>query len=202
MKRTVLYIHGRGGSAEEAAHYRALFPDSAVLGIDYRSETPWEAAEEFPRLFNSAVRGQARVTVIANSIGAYFTMCALADKPIERAFFISPVVDMEKLILDMMRRANVSEDELRIKGTIPTSFGEELSWDYLCHVREHPLSWTVPTEILYGSRDALTAFDTISAFADSHNAGLTVMDGGEHWFHTAEQMEFLDSWLMEKSDQA
>ena len=29
--------------------------------------------------------------------------------------------------------------------------------------------------------------------------GLTVMPGGEHWFHTEEQMAFLDSWLQEKT---
>ena len=26
-------------------------------------------------------------------------------------------------------------------------------------------------------------------------ADLTVMPGGEHWFHTEEQMQFLDQWL-------
>jgi len=24
---------------------------------------------------------------------------------------------------------------------------------------------------------------------------VTVMEGGEHWFHTAEQMAFLDDWI-------
>ena len=43
---------------------------------------------------------------------------------------------------------------------------------------------------------------TVETFAKRCGASLTVMPGGEHWFHTAEQMEFLDSWLMEKSDQA
>ena len=26
-------------------------------------------------------------------------------------------------------------------------------------------------------------------------AELTVMPGGEHWFHTEEQMRFLDEWI-------
>ena len=175
MKHAVLYIHGRGGGAREADHYSALFPDCTVFGVDYRSETPWEAKEEFPRLFDAAVSGYDRVTVIANSIGAYFTMCALSCKSIERAYFISPVVDMEKLILDMMDLANVSEEELRCKRKISTPFGEELSWDYLSYVRERPLAWDVPTDILYGSNDNLTAVDTITVFAKAHNAGLTVM---------------------------
>ena len=32
-------------------------------------------------------------------------------------------------------------------------------------------------------------------FADDHHAKLTVMTGGEHWFHTEEQMRFLDEWI-------
>ena len=34
-------------------------------------------------------------------------------------------------------------------------------------------------------------------FARKIGAPLTVMDGGERWFHTAEQMAFLDKWVRE-----
>ena len=37
---------------------------------------------------------------------------------------------------------------------------------------------------------------TISGFAGKHNAGLTVMDSGKHWFHTEDQMRFLDEWIL------
>lgn len=121
-------------------------------------------------------------------------MDALADWPIQRAWFISPVVNMEKLITDMMAWAGVTEEELREKGEIPTSFGETLSWDYLCYAREHPIRWNIPTHILYGEKDALTSYPTISAFAERIHADLTVMKDGEHWFHTPEQMQFLDNW--------
>ena len=122
------------------------------------------------------------------------------EKEIYRAFFISPIVNMEKLITDMMAWANVTEPELREKGTVSTAFGEELSWEYLCYVREHPVSWTVPTDILYGSGDTLTSVETVTDFAQKHHASITVMDGGEHWFHTDAQMRFLDSWIRNKSD--
>lgn len=102
---------------------------------------------------------------------------------------------MEKLICGMMQRANVTEAELKSQGIIQTDFGEDLSWDYLCYVRSHPIGWAVPTQILYGSRDNLTLLATISDFAEKHYAGLTVMEGGEHWFHTEEQMRFLDEWI-------
>ena len=103
---------------------------------------------------------------------------------IEKAYFISPVVDMKKLIADMMVWAGVTDEELKVRRVIHTSFGEDLSWDYLCYVREHPVKWNVTTEILYGSNDNLTSTETITGFAKKRNAGLTIMENGEHLFHT------------------
>ena len=196
MKERIVYVHGKGGSAEEAEHYQSLFPDSEVIGFDYRAQTPWEAREEFPAFFAEQRKGCGRLTLIANSIGAFFALSALDETLVDRAYFISPVVDMEKLIGNMMRWANVTEAELAEKGEIPTAFGETLSWDYLCYVRAHPVAWRVPTRILYGEHDELTSIETISAFAEKTGAALTVMPGGEHWFHTEEQMCFLDRWIM------
>ena len=136
--------------------------------------------------------------MIANSIGAYFSMNANIENEIAHAYFISPIVDMERLIADMMCWAGVTEQELRQKEIIHTSFGEDLSWEYLCYVRKHPVSWDVLTDILYGSQDHLTSMDTITAFARSHHASLSAMETGEHWLHTQAQMLFLDTWLKEK----
>ena len=104
---------------------------------------------------------------------------------------------MQKLILDMMASVGVTEEELRVKRVVSTPSGDELSWEYLHYVQTHPVHWDVPTEILYGRKDALSTYGTIAAFAMSHGAGLTVMENGEHWFHTAEQMRFLDNWITE-----
>lgn len=191
----ILYIHGKGGSPEEAAEYRSVFPDADVIGLAYRAETPWEAKTEFPALLDAACGGEGRVQIIANSIGAFFAMNALPQERISRAYFISPVVDMPRLIENMMAWAKVSEDELRERGTIETDFGQTLSWEYLTYVREHPIRWNVPTDILYGSADELTSRDVISKFAREIGASLTVMEQGGHWFHTEEQMIFLKRWL-------
>lgn len=43
MRKAVIYIHGKGGKAEEAMHYRPLFPDCDVIGFEYKAQTPWEA---------------------------------------------------------------------------------------------------------------------------------------------------------------
>ena len=195
MKSLVIYIHGKGGNADEANHYKALFPNCDVIGFDYKAETPWDAKQEFSAYFDAVAANYDEVVLIANSIGAFFSMNALAGKRIKQALFISPIVNLEKLIYNMMQWANVSEDELREKGEIATAFGETLSWKYLCYVRENPIRWNIPTHILYGSKDNLTSIETMGAFAKKIGASLTVMQGGEHWFHTDEQMQFLDRWF-------
>ncbi len=197
MENFTIYVHGKGGSAEDAGHYQALFPQDEVIGFDYRSQTPWEAREEFPAFFAERRKACRRLTLVASSLGAYFALCSLDETLVDRAYFISPVVDMEALIRRLMQRAKVTEQELAEKLEIPTNLGETLSWRYFCYAREHPILWNVPTRILYGECDSLVSIETISAFAARHQADLTVMPGGEHWFHTAEQMRFLDHWIRE-----
>ena len=190
-----VYLHGKGGNAREAEHYRALLPGWRVTGLDYRAQTPWEAREEFLAYFKSARRDGTKVLVIANSIGAFFAMQALDETRVDRALFVSPVVDMEWLIETMMAGEGITEPELRQRGEIKTEFGETLSWRYRQDVRQHPIRWRVPTAILYGSGDALMPRETVEAFARRTGAVLTVMEGGEHWFHTKAQMQFLDAWV-------
>ena len=156
---------------------------------------PWETGSEIRAAAEELKAEYESIILIANSIGAFFSMNAGIGHLISKAYFISPIVNMEKLITDMMQWANVPEAELNTKGVIHTAFGEDLSWQYLCYVREHPIDWKVPTSILYGSYDNLTSFETISDFAKKHRATLTVMESGEHWFHTEEQMRFLDDWI-------
>ena len=198
MKKGIIYIHGKGGNAEEAAHFKPLFPGYDVIGFDYKSETPWDAKREFGKFFDSFCDEHCSVSIIANSIGAYFALCAFGDKNIESAYFISPIVNMCQLISDMLLWANATEDDLKKQGTIETAFGETLSWDYFSYAKKQRLSWKIPTGILYGSNDNLQSIDTIRSFADKIGAELTVMNGGEHWFHTAEQMKFLDAWITKR----
>ncbi|MBQ7427844.1 MAG: hypothetical protein IJV20_11470 [Prevotella sp.] len=191
----LLYIHGNGGSAMESENYKLLFPDCDVIGLDYQTFSPWETGQEIRIAVEELKSKYENVSLIANSIGAFFSMNADIDDMIQKAYFISPIVDMEKLIADMMKWANVTEQELESKGIVHTDFGEDLSWKYLCYVKSHPIEWRVPTQILYGSNDHLTSIDTITDFANKHQATLTIMKNGEHWFHTEDQMLFLDNWI-------
>lgn len=195
MKKAILYIHGKGGSYLEAGQYQKNCQGFDLIGIDYQESFPWIVQKQIQTAYDKAHQQYNQISVIANSIGAYFAMHTLQNCEIQKALFISPILDMEKLILDMMRWANVSEKDLCEKGEIPTNFGETLSWEYLCFVRENPIKWDVPTEILYAGKDNLTSRQTVDAFVSCHPANLTIMENGEHWFHTSEQLAFLDQWM-------
>ena len=184
MKNTVIYIHGKGGNADEAYYYKKFFSDEYdVIGFDYKSELPWETEVQFHQIFDS----------LANSIGAYYSLLSLANKPIKKAMLISPIVDMEKLILNMMARLNISEEQLYKEKIITTSLNESLSWEYFSYVRNHPITWNIPSHILYAGNDNITSLETMRNFANHIGASMTVMNNGEHWFHTEEQLAFLDN---------
>ncbi|HBF86396.1 MAG TPA: alpha/beta hydrolase, partial [Clostridiales bacterium] len=182
----------------ETERFKPLFPDCDVIGLDYKSTTPWDAEKEFLSAFADLKKEYTGIILIANSIGAFFSLSARIDRFIEKAYFISPVVAMEDLILKMMAEAGVDEKTLEEKGEIILPYGETLSWKYLCYVRGNKITWNAPTEILYGGNDALIPYKTVRAFAQAHRAAVTVMDGGEHWFHTEKQLKFLDDWLSDR----
>ena len=104
----VLYIHGKGGSAAESEHYKKLFPEYEVLGLDYKTFSPWETGEEITEAVKNFKSKYKSIILIANSIGAFFSMNGEIENLIQKAYFISPIVNMEKLIHDMMICANIS----------------------------------------------------------------------------------------------
>ena len=87
----VVYIHGAGGSASEAEFYKEIFSED-VIGLDYKSNTPWDFKEETKVFFEE----NKDIVLIANSIGAYFAM--LCNFSFRKAFLISPVVDKESAV--------------------------------------------------------------------------------------------------------
>ena len=198
MKNAVIYVHGKGGNAEEANYYKQFFDDNfEIIGFDYKSLNPWDAKIEFINYFNTIISKYNKIYLIANSIGAYFSLISLTDMPIEKAMLISPIIDMESIILNMMKCENITEYKLMSEKEIETSFGESLSWEYLSYVRKNTIHWDIPTNILFADNDNMTSVDTMTNFANKINADLTTMKDGEHWFHTDEQMNFLANWFKE-----
>ena len=195
MNKAIIYIHGKEGSYLEADQYKKNCVGFDIVGVDYNEYLPWVVQKQIEAVYNHLTKEYKHIYVIANSIGAYFAMHTLQNFVIDKALFISPILNMENLILDMIQWANVTENELHEKGEIATGFGETLSWEYLNFVRENPIKWNVPTEILYAEKDNLSSRITVDAFVANHNATLTVMENGEHWFHTDAQIAYLDQWM-------
>ena len=180
-------------SARKALRFWALtFPGHGARQGRDEALNPWTVVPELLAVVDWARVRWDSISLQANSIGAYFAMLAL-DAP-DKALLLSPILDMERLILDMMGWAKVTERELSEKGEIATSFGQTLSWAYLCYVREYPVhNWQCPICILYTGQDNMTSRQTVEEFTLQHGAQLTIMDNGEHWFHTLEQREVLQS---------
>ena len=210
--RVWLFVHGKCGCKEEARDFGALVCPRGwqVLGVDLPEHgsrkgernafDPWHAVPELRTVMDYARSRWSRVALRANSIGAWFGMLAFQEMPPERALFVSPILDMEGLICRMMGWAGVTEEELQGRKTIETDFGETLSWRYYQYAREHPIDcWPCPTAILYAGRDNLTPREEAEAFARRFDCALTVMEEGEHWFHTPEQLAGLNRWTLEQT---
>lgn len=134
------------------------------------------------------------ISLFGCSIGAYFSMLAFRDEPIRQALFLSPVVDMKRIIDNMMKWFHISEERLKQEQEISTPI-KTLYWDYYKYVVEHPVEWDKPTALLYGKKDDLCEFRDVNRFAERTHAGITVFDEGEHYFHTDAQLAFLHQWL-------
>lgn len=201
-----LFVHGKCGRKEEGQTFAEIVCPNGwqVLSIDLPGHgertdaedfTPWHAVPELQSVLDYAGKHWRRIALRANSIGAWFSMLAFQDASLERALFVSPVLDMEALIRRMMGWANVTEAELKGRKTIPTDFGETLSWDYWQYAQTHPVSrWECPTAILYAGGDNLTELETVESFTARFGCDLTVYEEGEHWFHTPEQLRVLSDW--------
>lgn len=205
-RKVYLYVHGKNGSKEEALDFAELACPAGyqVLAVDLPEHgerkgsseklLPWVVIPELQFICQYAKVHWRSVSLRTASIGAWLSMMALQDKELKQALFVSPVVDMEDLITNMMQWAGVTEAQLQQAGEIPTTFGETLSWKYLCWVREHPLQWHTPTQVLYGEKDNLTSRAVLEQFKQRTGAHLTIMEEGEHWFHTELQLAVLQEW--------
>lgn len=207
-KRLYLYIHGQDGNKEEAATLSEIVCRQGwqVLSIDLPEHgdrkgemypfVPWHIVPELNSVMEYVKSRWKHISLFANSIGAWFSMLSFCNERLEKCLFVSPVLDMEQLISKMMRWENVSEVRLKQELIIPTSFGQTLSWEYWRYAIEHPIvKWDVPTKILYGGKDNLIERGEVELFTRKFGCDLTVMENGEHWFHTEHQVAFMRRWL-------
>lgn len=137
------------------------------------------------------------ISLFANSIGAFFSLLTYKDENLKLCLFLSPVIDMERIIENMMKWFQVSPERLKAEKEIDTPIGQKLYWDYYCYVKENPIrKWDVSTNILCGECDEICENKTVLDFSRRFCCSLEVMKKGEHYFHTAEQLQVLKNWLI------
>lgn len=209
--RLIIAVHGNRSSkiddciwifAEEAAKkgYQTLSFDLPQHGERVYETNPLMADKcvaELKEVMMFARNSADHISVFGCSMGAYFSLLAYGGD-VEKAWFLSPVTDMERIICKIMHSGNVTEDELRERKIIETPI-ETLYWDYFVYVRNNPVeAWNVPTFILRGENDILCEREYIDAFAERFGCELMEQRGGEHWFHTDEELKFFRNWLSER----
>ena len=205
-QRAFIFVHGLCGSAEEGLRFAEIVAPHGwqVLAVNLPEHggradgvrlLPWTAIPELQAVLDYAQARWTQLAVRATSIGAWLSLHAFRGAKLEMCLLNSPLTDMENMIRSMMGQAGVTEDQLRAAGEIPTEAGQLLSWEYLCWVRRHPVQPICKnTGILYASGDAVIPRETVERFSKDGACSLTVMDGGEHWFHTPGQLAVLAAW--------
>ena len=120
-EKLFLYIHGKMGCKEEAARFAEIVCPKGyqVLSIDLPGHggrtgemerfVPWEVVPELQAVYAFAQKRWKKISLYANSIGAYFSLLAVQEAKLEKSLFVSPILDMEKLIRDMMGWAGVTQ---------------------------------------------------------------------------------------------
>jgi len=203
-----LYVHGKHSYKEEAESFAdvAVSRSYRVLSFDIPEHGEREGdsykcsvqngVHDLEVIYSYIKERYRDISLYACSLGACFSLMAYQNVVLSKSLFLSPILDMERLIRNMMIRADVTEEELKDKGEIETSFGETLSWDYYQYVKNHPIDkWDSNTFILYGGADNLTERSVLDSFAEKYNCDVDILEGGEHFFHTPEQLEYLERWI-------
>ena len=152
--------------------------------------------KDLKQIIEYAKLNYSEINLWACSMGAYFSLVAYKNEEIKQCLFLSPVVNMKVIIDNMMLWSNTTEEELEEKQEIKTDFGQTLYWDYYKYVKDNPIiNWNKKTYILYGNKDNMQNEDIIKNFSNKFNCDLTILENGEHYFHTEEQLKFYKEWL-------
>lgn len=208
-----IYIHGKDSCKEYAEQLAEEGNDKGFQVISFdlpkhgerntedRNFIIQNCVPDLRTIYNYVSENWKEISIYASSIGAYFGLVAYESYKIKNCLFESPILDMEKLIKNMMKWFNVTENDLETKKEIFTPIGEILSWQYLTYVRENRIKkWDNETHIIYGENDNLTERCIIDSFINNYGATLTTVKSGEHFLHSDFELNELKNWLKEYAD--
>jgi len=205
-----LFVHGRMSKKEEAEGFAEIainrgfqvisfdLPEHGERSANTYPCTVQNGVHDLEQILNYTEKHWKHISLFACSLGAYFSLLTYRDVRFKKCLFLSPILDMERLIHNMMKWAGVQVEQLQKEKEILTPMGETLSWDYYEYVRNHPIQvWNAPTHILYGDQDHLTEQSVLDDFAKRFKARVQIVKGGEHYFHTEDQIRIFNEWMAE-----
>ncbi len=83
-------------------------------GVDY-ALNPQNVAADVNKILHELEEQTKTFSLFGCSIGAYFGMLACQNKPIEHSLFLSPIVDMQELIENMLLWSGLTKADLQRK---------------------------------------------------------------------------------------
>lgn len=210
--KMIIAAHGRHSSkiddciwalAEEATKrgYQILSFDLPQHGERvYETDfiMPDECVRELKVMYTYAKKCSQKISLFGCSMGAYFQLLAFPKAEIDRAWFLSPVTDMERIIHNLMDYCHLTEKTFKEKVLVENDI-EPLYYPYYEYVRSHPIAkWPHETYILRGENDTLCEYSYMKNFADRFGCELTEQKEGEHWFHTESELDFFRTWIRKR----
>lgn len=204
--RVYVHVHGKMSRKEYAESFAAIAETKGYQTLSFdlpehgeRTDSKrcdvWNGVSDLRTISDYAFANWERVSLYACSIGAYFSLNAYNTMPFEKALFQSPIVDMERLVKNMMLWSGVTESELENKKEIPSPV-DTLRWDYYQYIISHPITqWNIPTAILYGGKDDLQPEESVRAFAEKFGCSLIVSENSEHPFMAQSDAPIVENWL-------
>ena len=202
-----IHVHGKMSRKEYAEGFAMIAEEQGFQTLSFdlpehgdRVGGPercdvWNGIRDLNAIADAAFSRWHRVSLFACSLGAYFSLQAIADRPLERCLFQSPIVDMKWLVEAMMRASGVTEDMLREQGEIPTPI-DALRWDYYRYILAHPVTrWPFRTSILYGALDTMQPREAIDRFCERFGAKLTVFPRSRHAFMEPGDQAVVEGWM-------
>jgi esterase/lipase len=120
--------------------YQALSFDLPMHGErtdkDY-SCSPENCVSDLLAIYKYCKSFATDISLFACSMGAYFSLLAYHKFDIKQSLFLSPIVNMERIICNMMKAFQVSEERLEAEKIIQLPIGQTLDWEYCCYVKKN-----------------------------------------------------------------
>jgi len=179
-EKVYLFIHGNSGSKEEAIPFAELAVPKGyqVIGIDLPvMGKPWNVLGMIDDVKNYLKKNYSSISIRSNSIGSFYTLMAFQSENVDKALLVSPILDMKTYIDEKSVKENIKDGEY---------------YRFICN---NPIdSWNAETHILRPDVDLIVPEAVYDHFISRHECTVSVMEGGEHWFHTEEQLAVLKEW--------